>query len=168
MLFSMAGTFIPEWSLTIFILNMVLILMGAVLSAYWFKEVSDQRTFDRLTSLIMFLLTGFFLITPILRLFSDTAAFWLFVMSYLLFIMNFLSKSMLLSPGQRGKLRFIPGIAIAIFIIGFFLRDNGESIISQVYSKHQAALVLGTILALCGYVFTLVAGTFIKGTVRSR
>lgn len=168
MFFSLAGSFMPEWSLTFFVLNILLILIGAVLSAYWYKQIPDPRTYDRLTSIIMFLLTGFFLITPILRLVSETAALWMFILSYVLFIMNFLTKIISISPELRGKSKFLPAIGLAFFIIGFLLRDNGEAIIGQAYSQHQAALVFGIILAIIGFIFTLGSSSFIKSTDHSR
>jgi hypothetical protein len=158
----------PEWSLTVFVFNMSLILLGTILSAYWYKKIPESRRVDLLSSFVMFFLTGFFLITPILRLTIDTSAFWFFLLSYLMFIIYLLFKNSSITPDQRRVSKFIPSLVLVLFISGFFLRNSGGSIISQVYSQNQAAVVFGVILSLVGFIFTLMSFTFIKITFHSR
>jgi len=168
MFFSLAGSFIPEWSLKVFISSMMLILFGIILSANWYKKTPEPRKVDLLTSFVMFFLTGFFLIVPILRLTIDTAAFWIYLLSYLLFIIYFLIRTFSISPNLREKSKFLPVLVLMLFISGFFLRNDAGTIISQVYSQYQAAVVFGILMSIGGYLFTLMSFTFIKITVDSR
>ncbi|MEH7883193.1 hypothetical protein V7654_02605 [Bacillus sp. JJ1609] len=168
MFFSLAGSFTPEWSLKVFILSMMLILFGIILSAIWYKRTPEPRKVDLLTSFVMFFLTGFFLIVPILRLTIDTAAFWIYLLSYLLFVIYFLFRTFPITPNLRGKLKFLPVLVLILFISGFFLRNDGGTIISKVYSQYEAAVIFGTLMSIGGYLFTLTSFTFIKIAVDSR
>ena len=160
--FNFIGSAIPDWSFSVFIMNMTLIFAGTVVSTLFYKKVPDPRTMWNRVSFILFLLMGFFMVTPFLRIAYGTAIFWILLGAYLIYLFNFILRYLDVFHGLqiRGLSRNRHTMIWVTFILfsgTFFLTNENGNIVLQIFSADAPPLVFPIVFYLGGLLFTLVS-----------
>jgi hypothetical protein len=160
--FNFIGSAIPDWSQSIFIMNMALIFAGTIVSILFYKKVSDPRTMWNRVGFILFLLMGFFMVTPLLRVAFETSIFWTLLASYSIYLLNFILRYLdvfhgVQIPGLSRNRHTMIWVTFILFIGSFFLANENGNILMQILEKGAPPLIFLIIFYLGGLIFTLVS-----------
>ncbi len=161
-LFNLIGSVMPQWSPFIFKVNMALILLGTIVSIFIYHKVSDARTMWNRVGFVLFMLMGFFMVTPFLRIAVETSIFWVLLAAYLLYIVNFILRYLdvfhgVSVPGLSRNRHMMIWITFILFIGSFFLANENGNIILQIFNTNAPPLIFLIIFYLGGLLFTLVS-----------
>ncbi|MBT2683190.1 hypothetical protein J7E42_06105 [Bacillus sp. ISL-37] len=164
--FNFIGSAIPEWSSSIFILNLALISAGIIVSIIFYKKVSDSRTMWNRVGFVLFLLMGFFLVTPFLRIAYGTSIFWVLLAAYLIYIFNFILRYLdvfhgVQVSGLTTNRYMMIWVTFLLFIGSFFLTNENGNIVLQIFDADAPPLIFPIVFYLGGLLMTLMSFTLL-------
>jgi hypothetical protein len=164
--FNFIGSAIPDWSSSIFILNLALISAGIIVSIIFYKKVSDPRTMWNRVGFVLLLLMGFFWVTPFLRIAYGTSLFWILLAAYLIYIFNFILRYLdvfhgVQVSGLSTNRYMMIWVTFLLFIGSFFLTNDNGNIVLQIFDADAPPLLFPIVFYLGGLIMTLVSFTLL-------
>lgn len=167
-IFGFFGSAIPDWSIGIFLFNLLITVFSLGLARYWYQSVKNTIRYNSLTSFIMLITMGIYLAEPILRISFGTLVFWLFVLLYLLVIVYSLFKREMIFQAfhrpEKSKIAFGSYLFVIILIIisAFSFRNGQELILMQLLDDHEGVFFFTSIMYLAGLFLSFLSFALLK------
>ncbi|WP_215032148.1 hypothetical protein [Bacillus sp. ISL-37] len=115
---------------------------------------------------VLFLLMGFFLVTPFLRIAYGTSIFWVLLAAYLIYIFNFILRYLdvfhgVQVSGLTTNRYMMIWVTFLLFIGSFFLTNENGNIVLQIFDADAPPLIFPIVFYLGGLLMTLMSFTLL-------
>lgn len=153
---------VPNWSFTIFVFILFFMVIKFIIYAYWYKRVSDFKTFKRRVLCLMILTVSFFVVFPLLRVTFNTILFWLLLMIYILILVYSLLRSKVIFQLKERKpkkykmiLWTFASLCLLTIISLFFLRNSQDLLVISYFKEYLGNFIRLGELYIVGLLFPL-------------
>lgn len=166
---ALLGASIPSWSFATLAIEILVTAIAGLVLYTWYKHVSNETKYQTLTGFMMLFLIGVFLAVPLLRLTAGTLTFWAFLLALMLIMVGSvlhnraISRTLNMSGKSQLPTGVVPiGVLLLVFV-AFFLRDGGQSVMSQLFARKEAQVIFSTIFYAGSLLLTWLAFVNLKG-----
>lgn len=168
LLFGTLLCLVPSGSLNVFLFFMAVTLIELGITFVWWRKGMELVRFNSLTSFLLCITMGIFMVTPLFRIMLDTVLFMVILVVYLLLLLYALFKKEVIFQAfdKPGKSKIAKGTIIVLVVLivlgALSFRYGQEMVIMSNLNDQQGGLFVASFLYVLGLLITFVSTALLK------